>query len=408
MNCFVARQAILDKQGNPLGYELLFRLGLENRFPNIGAEQATRRLMAEQFLSQKIEDLVGDTLCFVNFPDSLLREGLADGFHPHRLVIEILEDATPDQALLECVKGLKQQGFKLALDDHLPGSEWDAFLPFMDFIKLDLRQTSLTDCSRFIRACRCYPQLRFIAEKVETREEFAAAAEVGFEFFQGYYFQQPQVIRRRILTTDELTAFELLSAVNEEEIDYNRLTELFSRDLSLSYNLLRYVNNLHMGYRHQNIENLRSAIVYLGHQQLKRFTALVMTAYISKNKNIELYRLSIIRAKWCELLADKVHPALKDDAFICGLFSLLDVLLERPMAEILPQLSVSEAISQALLESKGELGFFMGLIHDHEQANWPQLQQRLAFIRLSEAASSQCYEQAVQWSNRLGQGHRLA
>ncbi|MBL1377091.1 EAL and HDOD domain-containing protein [Zobellella iuensis] len=407
MNCFVARQAILDKQGNPFGYELLFRLGLDNRFPDIEAELATRRLMAEQFLSQKIEDLVGEALCFVNFPDALLREGMADAFHQHRLVIEILEDATPDPALLEAVKRLKGLGLKLALDDHLPGSAWDAFLPFMDFIKLDLRQTSLADCARFIQACRRYPQLRFIAEKVETREEFAAAELAGFEFFQGYYFQQPQVIRRRILTTDELTAFELLAAVSDNDIDYNRLTELFSRDLSLSYNLLRYVNNLHMGYRHQNIENLRSAIVYLGHQQLKRFTALVMTAYVSKNKNIELYRLSIIRAKWCELLAEQVSSGLKDDAFICGLFSLLDVLLERPMAEILPHLSVAENVSQALLEDKGQLGFFMGLVHDHEQANWPQLQQRLAFIGLSETASSQSYEQAVQWSNRLGNQHRL-
>ncbi|PSJ47609.1 diguanylate phosphodiesterase [Zobellella endophytica] len=406
MHSFVARQAILDKNGIPLGYELLFRLGLENRFPDIGAELATRRLMAEQFLSQKIEDLVGNALCFVNFPDSLLREGMADAFHQHRLVIEILENAMPDQVLLDCVRRLKQLGLKLALDDHLPGNGWDEFLPYMDFIKLDLRQISIEDCARFIDACRCYPQLRFIAEKVETREEFNAAQRAGFEFFQGYYFQQPQVIRQRILTTDEMTAFELLAVVSEHEVNYDTLTELFSRDLSLSYNLLRYVNNLHMGYRHQSIDNLRNAIVYLGHQQLKRFTALVMTAYVSKHKSMELYRLSIIRAKWCELLAEKTNIGLLDDAFMCGLFSLLDVLLERPMADILPQLPVSESVSQALLDNKGELGFLMGLVHDHEQANWTQLQRRLAFMGLSEETSSQCYEQAVNWSNRLSQ-HRL-
>lgn len=401
MHCFVARQAILDGRGKPLGYELLFRTSLENRFPQMEAELATRRLMAEQFLSQKIEDLVGESLCFINFPDSLLREGMTDTFQPRQLVIEILEDATPDQALLNSVKMLKQSGFSMALDDYVPNKEWEKFFPFIDFIKLDLRQISIADCSCLIKRCQAYPHLRFIAEKVETQQEFNAAQEAGFEFFQGYYFQQPQVISRRILTTDEMTAFELLSALNDKEIDYNKLTVLFSRDLSLSYYLLRYVNSLHIGYRQQNIDNLRNAIVFLGHQQLKRFTALMMTAYISKNKNIELYNLSMIRARWCELLAEKVCPGLQEEAFICGLFSLLDALLERPMANILPHLSVSHPVQQALLEQKGQLGFLMGVMQDHEQANWPVLQQRLEFVNISEEDSSRFYEQAILWSKRL-------
>ncbi|MGB5854862.1 MAG: HDOD domain-containing protein [Oceanisphaera sp.] len=401
MHCFVARQAILDGRGNPLGYELLFRTSLENRFPDVEAELATRRLMAEQFLSQKVEDLVGQSLCFVNFPDSLIREGMSDTFNQQQLVLEILEDATPDQALLESVKLLKKAGFKTALDDHIPNKEWEKFFPFIDFIKLDLRQMSVAECGHFIKHCQSHPHIRFIAEKVETQQEFIDAQTVGFDFFQGYYFQQPQVISRRILTTDEMTGFELLSAISKEEVDYDKLTELFSRDLSLSYYLLRYVNSLHMGYRQQSIDNLRNAIVFLGHQQLKRFTAMMMIAYISKNKNVELYRLSMIRAKWCELLAEKMCPALQEDAFICGLFSLLDTLLERPMADILPHLSVTEPVQLALLEQKGQLGFLMGMIQDHEQANWPMLQQRLVFANLNEQDSSQYYEEAILWSKQL-------
>ena len=407
MYCFVARQAIFDSLGNPLGYELLFRTSLENRFPNIDSELATRRLMAEQFLSQKIEDLVGDALCFVNFPDALLREGMAQSFDQQQLVIEVLETATPDEELLTSIKQLKELGFQIALDDHIPSTKWDKFLPWVDYIKMDLRQTTMQDCKSLIKRSQKYNQLRFIAEKVETQQEFIASQDAGFSFFQGYYFQQPQVISRRILTTDEMTAFELLSAISEEDIDYNRLTQLFSRDLSLSYYLLRYVNSLHVGYRHQNIDNLRNAIVFLGHEQLKRFTALMMAAYISKNKNVELYRLSMIRAKWCELLSAKVSPSLQNDAFLCGLFSLLDALLERPMADILPHLSVTEPVRQALLEQKGQLGFLMGLMQDHEQANWPMLQQRLDFINLSANDSNMFYEEAIKWSKNITQHHPL-
>lgn len=398
---FVARQAILDVNGNPLGYELLFRLGLENRFPDISSEQATRRLIAEQFLSEKIDDLVGSAMCFVNFPDSLLAEGLTIGQKHQNMVIEILEDARPTPELLEQVKQLRRAGIKVALDDHVPGHGWSSFFPYVNFIKLDLRQLPLADCRRIIEQASDYPELRFIAEKVETLDEFESARAVGFEYFQGYYFQQPQVIKRRLLTTDEITAFELLKAVSEPQIDYDKLTALFSRDLPLTYNVLRYVNSLHMGYKRQSIENLRYALVYLGQEQLKRFTAMVMTAYISKNKNRELYRLSIIRARWCELLAGRMNPALAHDAFICGLFSLLDVLLERPVADILPQLPISDEAKQALEHGKGELGFLLGLIQDHERANWTNLQKRLDFIGLQPDVNARYYKEAISWSNQL-------
>lgn len=401
MHCFVARQAILDSKGSPLGYELLFRTSIENRFPDIDAELATRRLMAEQFLSQKIEDLVADSLCFVNFPSALLREDMTDTLQKNQLVIEVLETASPDHALLESVKSIKERGLKVALDDHIPNQAWEMFFPYIDFIKLDLRQTSIADCQKLINRCRLYPHIRFIAEKVETQQEFIDAKAIGFDYFQGYYFQQPQVISRRILTTDEMTAFELLSAISHDDIDYDRLVELFSRDLSLSYYLLRYVNNLHTGYRHRSIDNLRNAVVFLGHHQLRRFTALMMTAYVSKNKNVELHRLSMVRAKWSELLAINICPYLQEDAFICGLFSLLDVLLERPMADILPHLSVTEPVREALLEQKGQLGFLMALMQDHEQANWGTLQQRLDFINLPKDDNNRFYEEAIVWSQGI-------
>lgn len=398
---FVARQAILDENGNPLGYELLFRLGLENRFPDICAEQATRRLIAEQFLSEKIDDLVGAAMCFVNFPETLLEEGLAEGLRQHNLVIEILEDAKPTLRLLNRVKQLHAIGIKVALDDHIPGDDWYEFLPYLHFIKLDLRQLPLAQCRQLIEQYSRFEALRFIAEKVETREEFEAARRAGFHYFQGYYFQQPQVIRRRLLTTDETTAFELLAAVSEQNINYDRLTGLFSRDLPLTYNLLRYVNSLHLGYKRRSIENLRNAIVYLGQEQLKRFTAMVMTAYIGKKKNRELYRLSIVRARWCELLAGHINQDMADDAFMCGLFSLLDVLLERPLADILPQLPVSDSVRQALESGKGQLGFLLGMVREHEQADWARLQRRLDFLGMKPEINARCYEEAVCWSNRI-------
>lgn len=154
MYSFVARQAIFDNQLNTVGYELLFRNSMDNRFPDVSAELATTQLIEEQFLSAPVGRKNDHSTVYVNFPYQLLVEGLAETLPKNRVVIEILEDAQPDRQLLETVKRMHTQGFRIALDDFSPGNEWDAFLPYIDVIKFDIRKSPREEIEHYIRANR--------------------------------------------------------------------------------------------------------------------------------------------------------------------------------------------------------------------------------------------------------------
>lgn len=404
MYSFVARQPILDHHQSPVAYELLFREGLSNQFPNVSAEHATTCLIAEQFLSQPIQQLVGEHACYINFPYSLILNGLADSLPVEQVVIEILEDAEPDEQLLECVKRLKDRGYRLALDDFTLDPRWEAFLPFIDIIKFDFRLTAHADISRFINQHKG-SHLIYLAEKVETQQEFTAAKKMGFTLFQGYFFSRPEIVQRKTLSDSQLTVMQLLKEVNSPELDYERIEALLNRDLTLAYKLMRYVNNLRYKAA-QPITSFRHATIFLGQQEMRRFVSLVSATSGGENKSTELYRMSLIRGRFCELLSlhrqGWTDPA---EAFLCGLFSLLEAILDQPFAEILEQIPLSTAIKQALLDKKGELAFYLAFVSDYEQLNWERVKLRAGKMHLQEKQTIELFLQSTQWADQVMSAH---
>lgn len=397
MYSYVARQPILDKDLNTYAYELLFRDSLNNVFPSISSQLATSRLVVEQFLQQNIDQLLGGRSCFINFPHSLLLDGLAECLPPDKVVIEILEDASPDDALLEKVTQLHKLGYQLALDDFTMSPDWERFLPFIHIIKFDLRATSLFQIKVFIRRHQSLG-LTYLAEKVEDKAEFERAKKLGIELFQGFFFSRPEMVKQATMEPAQVVVMQLLNVVNETEPDINKIEQLLSQDISLSLKLLRYVNHLK---GHANpISSFRQAAIYLGSTQLKRFVSLVAATSAGKGKSAELYQMSMIRARFCELLAHAHAPTQQtQQAFITGLFSLLDVLMEQPMDKLLGTIPLIEDIRLALLERKGNLGFYLAFCEDYENANWSRVTARTAKLGLSEDKVSHLYLAATTWVN---------
>ncbi|WP_322864475.1 EAL and HDOD domain-containing protein [Aeromonas allosaccharophila] len=397
MYSYVARQPILDRDLNTHAYELLFRDSLNNVFPSISSQQATSRLVVEQFLQQNIDQLLGGRPCFINFPHSLLLEGLAECLPPEKVVIEILEDSPPDDALLEKVKQLHTLGYQLALDDFTMSPDWERFLPFIHIIKFDLRATSLLQIKVFIQRHQTLG-LTYLAEKVEDKAEFERVKQLGIQLFQGFFFSRPEMVKQATMEPAQVVVMQLLNVVNETEPDINKIEQLLGQDISLSLKLLRYVNHLKS---HTNpISSFRQAAIYLGNTQLKRFVSLVAATSAGKGKSAELYQMSMIRARFCELLAHAHAPTQQaQQAFITGLFSLLDVLMEQPMDKLLGTIPLIEDIRLALLERKGNLGFYLAFCEDYENANWSRVTARTAKLGLNEDKVSHLYLAATTWVN---------
>ncbi|WED22752.1 EAL domain-containing protein [Vibrio sp. JC009] len=399
---YVARQPILDREKKTVAYELLFRDGPKNTFPEVEPELATSRLLSEQFLSAQ-SDAIGSKLGFVNFPYNSLINGIPTLFPKDKVVVEILEDCEPTDELLEAIKQLAAKGYKVALDDFVPSPGWIRFLPYIDIIKFDIQIVPVAKAIKFIDKLR-ETKIQFLAEKVETYEEFHEAKEAGFDFFQGYFFSKPEILQQKTIEPSFLTTVQLSSEAAAEDINYDEVERIISTDVSLSYKLLRYVNS--SAAISSEIKSFHQALVYLGQSRLRKFIALVALTSANESKPDSLYGLSIHRARICELLYRRLDK--KNDgkqAFLVGMFSLLDSLMDQPLESILEAIPLDNAIKDALLKKEGALGKLLSVSIAYENADWKALTWLADELGLSQQELISSYESATEWAEELFSGN---
>lgn len=396
MFLYAARQPILDTDKNLFAYELLFRDSLDNVFPEIDANEATSKLIESQ-LNIGIEDFTGDKPAFINFTLDTLLKKYPTLIHPEHLVIEILETINPGKKLLEEIKQLKQQGYVIALDDYIHQPVWAHFYPYVDIIKVDFIETSLEQMLEIKEAIKQYPQIKLLAEKVETLEEFNQAIELGFSYFQGYFFSKPEVVQSRALNPAQLTIAELLFETSKKEIDFTKITKVFERDVNLAYKLLRYANSA-IFKRRAEIATIKQALMVLGTVELKKFLSVLFAAQVGAEKPAELMKLSMSRARFAELMAQD-HKDDPSTAFLTGMMSLIDAMLDEPIATVMNKLPLAEPIKKALVERKGIMAFYIEIGKCFENANWDRAEKLILKIGLDKNHIPSLYQEAVHWSD---------
>ncbi|NAW57336.1 MULTISPECIES: EAL and HDOD domain-containing protein [unclassified Vibrio] len=395
---YIARQPILDSHKRTVGYELLFREGPKNTFPEIDPDLATSRLLSDHFLSTHYSTL-GNKLGFVNFPYQSLINRVPTLFPADNLVIEVLEDCAPTQELLHAIREMAAKGYRIALDDFVPSVEWKAFLPFVSIIKFDIQQFPIDKAAKFIAKLK-HTKIDFLAEKVETHQEFEQAKQAGFDLFQGYFFSKPEMIQRRALEPAFLTIVHLIKEIAKPQIDYTTLEELVSKDVTLSFKLLAFVNS--SALISAKIQSFRQALVYLGEERLRKFISLVAIASTHESKPDYLYGLSIQRARYCELLFSYCDSDVEPgSAFLTGMFSLLDSLLDQPMDLLMEKMPIDNAVKVALKNGDGLLGDILAVTRAYEKGDWDQVALVNQRLGLPADTLSQCYDSAVQWTADL-------
>ncbi|RVU40287.1 HDOD domain-containing protein [Rheinheimera riviphila] len=400
MYCYMARQPILDAEKNLYGYELLFRDGVANCFPNINADEATSKLITEHHLLMGVEKITGSRMAFINFSADTLIHHFPTSIDPKSMVIEILETVPISRELLTACRELHRMGYQLALDDHDFEPKWDIFLPYISIIKVDVQQFNMLQISKYISRIKHHP-VTLLAEKVETAAEYQKLKQLGFNLFQGYFFARPEMLKHKKIASSKLNLLLLISESSKVELDFDQLSAIVERDLGLSYKLLRFVNSSSFA-REKPIGSLKHAMVYMGEAELKKFIALLALANLSEDNGSELLNMSMVRARFCDLMAQMNHdPENPPSAFLTGLFSLVDALLEQPLADLLEDLPILPEIKEALVAHQGKLGQYLELAKAFEQADW-ELQQQLSQKLFGKAIDlSPHYMQAVDWAHGL-------
>ncbi|TKE95460.1 HDOD domain-containing protein [Vibrio kanaloae] len=398
---YVARQPILNRNKNTLGYELLFRDGERNAYPaHIESNRATYRLIVENFLSVGLNPSIPSSRCFVNFPYQSLIRRLPLSLPKDKVVVEILETCTPTDELLEAVKELYQAGYMIALDDFTSTPEWERFLRYTHIVKLDIMQMGLDEACDLVKAHQG-KKFSFLAERVETDQEFQQAKEAGFKFFQGYFFSKPEIIKTKYISPEQVIAMELFQEVCKPDVDFQRVESIVAKDIALSYKLLRFVNTMSPRLK-VTISSFRQALVYLGQDKLKMFVSLAVASYVSDKKPKELYGLSLQRAQFCQRMSRyQAFEGHQEQAFMIGLFSLLDALLDLSLENLVEQLPLCKSIKVALLRREGPYGTLLALEESFEHADWQQIYEHCANLGLNVEQVKTELTEARRWSHTI-------
>ncbi|MFN7252368.1 MAG: EAL and HDOD domain-containing protein [Anaerobacillus sp.] len=400
MDIFVARQPILTRDEDIIGYELLYRNSKKNAFTEIDGDVATTELLFNSFIGFESEKLSKGKKLFINFTRNLLLKKVPCLFSPDNIIIEILEDVEGDAEVIAVVAELKTLGYTIALDDFLLNDLNKSLLPYADIIKVDFLLSSKKQREAINKIAKYY-NAKLLAEKVETRADFEIALNEGYDFFQGYFFSKPIIVSTTDIPFHSYGYIRILNELTSDEPDINKITSLIEHDLPLSYKILKIVNNAAYATR-VKVTSIKQAIVIIGLNELMRWLTIISLKEQQLNSTLaeEIISQSLFRGKFTELLGVKLYGEnRKAECFMLGMFSLLDTILQRPMETILKTLPLSTTVKSALLKEENELRTLIDIVEATEQANWEKLNSYSNNFTPSDLTT--CYNHALNWANEI-------
>ncbi len=400
LDVFVARQPIFSRNMQVYGYELLYRGGPSNSFDGTGADLATARVITNSFLNIGAEKLPNGKVPFINFDSSLLLEYATVLPFPYA-VFELLENVKPTEDVIAACRALKKRGYRLALDDVVTEARIEPWLDVVDIIKVDFLSADPEAVK--VLGTRCKERkIQALAEKVETRTVYKTASALGYDYFQGFFFGCPTLVRGRAISEPNLVLVQLLREVSADEVDFDRIEALMQRNVSLVYKLLRFMNCPLFVWRSQ-IKSVRHAMALLGEEELRKWLCLLVVAGLSADTIPQLLVDSLVRARFAELVSDKTRlNRKKSSAFLLGLLSHLDAILHRPMEEIITELDLEEDLKGALLRrgnEQNELRLVYELVQAYERMDWIRTAALAREFNVGMSDLSKAYVKAVEWAD---------
>ncbi|MFC0250374.1 EAL and HDOD domain-containing protein [Massilia consociata] len=401
---FLARQPILGRDQHLVAFELLFRAAGEDDDAKLTDNAAATAAVISHASQLGMEQVVGEQLAFVNVDEVVLMSDFVRFLPPHKVILEILETVKPTRALLARVAELKELGFKFAVDDVVEYSpELDRLLALVDVIKVDVKVVPRENLARLADSLKGTGK-KLLAEKVETLDEFRLCMDLGFEYFQGYYFARPVILTGKKITPSEMAVLRLLELVSSDA-DSQVIETAVKRDALISLNLLRLVNS--RAAPGPQVESLSQALSQLGRRQLQRWLQILLYTTASGGAELAspLLQLATTRGKLLELMTLAVRPndaASADRAFTVGIMSLADALFSIPMRDILDNVEVADDVRAALLHREGDFGTMLRIAELLEAAEGGcKLYNALRKLGLSVAKIREIELEAFDWVREL-------
>ena len=364
----VGRQAIFDRDLEVYAYELLYRdAGGNCTF--LDGDHASSVTLLNAFMEIGLQRIAGPHKAFINLTRHFFVDMPPIPFPKQDVVLEVLEDVEVDDALLKGIANMRSKGFRLAMDDYNFQPELAPVLPLVQYIKVEIQPDGMAELERRMPELRA-TGAKLLAEKVETAEQFEQLKAMGFDYFQGYFFARPNLVRTERVGESSAMVMQLLARLNDPDVYMNEIVELVSQDPGLSFKVLRWVNSAAIGLR-ARVESIQRAVVLMGLARIRAWTTLFAMAGLG-SRPIEILNLGLLRANLCERLCRLCAVGVPETAYTVGLLSVLDAMLSRPMSDLVDELPLGNDVKRALTHNEGTYGRYLDHTFKLERNDWPE------------------------------------
>lgn len=389
---FIARQPIYDQHHQLIGYELLYRAGNTTFAEFSDGKLASSQVILNSFLNISFDGLIGSTQAFINITEDFVLDETLTPLYDKQIVLEVLEDIPPSAEVIEGVRRLKKQGYKIALDDFQYSPEYNELLLLADFVKIDVIKLTTEEITRELTSLKRF-DAKVVAEKVETPEMYAFCKNAGFDCFQGFHFCKPQLVNLKSVPANKLVVLNLLKLLNKPDYDFSEIEKAIAQDAVLTYKLLRYVNSAAYSQR-QEIDSIKEALALVGGDTIKKWVILILMSQLAEGKPQALLITALVRAKMCELI-EEASDNNNGEMFTIGLFSLLDALMDVSLDDLMEDLTLSTEVKLAILDHQGEKGDILDNVICYEQGQWLYLSEQ----GIDSEVYFSSYMEAVKWTD---------
>jgi len=403
LEIMVSRQPIFNKKKDVFAYDLMFKSDLPGSIKNLkngsAAGDDSSLAAIDSLLVNGLKRLSTGKRVVIHFNHQTLLSEFPLMFPSDLLGIEIREDADPENKVIEIVKKMKKAGYLVLVTESVYNEGKISLVKMADIVGIDFRSRGIQKRDTVFDGSSILP--RFLARGIASASDFELAAEAGYHYFQGDFFSKEDMISFRDIPSYKLNLMRILKEINKPTVQFDKIDKILQKDVSITYKLLRLVNSAFFGLK-TTVQSIRHALALLGETEVRKCLSFIVLSGIGTDKPLELIRITIIRARFCESIAAELD--FKSDLanfFLMGMFSMVNAFLDRPMDEILEDLPLASPVKTALLGKPNHFRDVLELVKDYEKGNWVHLQQMTQKLKIKERKIAALYLDAVEWGTLL-------
>ncbi len=408
-NC-VVRQAIKDLRTDSIvGYELLIQTDKDSLY-NPSTDSVAANAMIS-FLSENSDQIFKERKTFMSFTPTLLFRNTPKIFDRDKVVIQI-DDSIVVHSLAEIIiSKYKDEGYSFAIDDFQFTPKYFSMLEYVDYIKVDISNkmddTQKRSVANVVEMAHGF-QKEFIATGVNTQEVYNYAKELNVDYVEGNYISTTMTTKTSKMDFMQGNLYQLIIEITKDEPDIEELAQIVSRDASLTYALLKMANSAYFAVHHETT-SVHQAMVRVGISQLKQWIYLLSFEANEDSASEELLKTSFMRANFASGLVKRMKNFVinSTDAYLLGMFSTLEYMIDASMEEILAEIPIVEEVKEALVSHKGKAGKLYDLLLCYERAEWSEIKVIAEELGIRTSELAQMYMVCVEevndiWENVVG------